>query len=57
MVSAIAPPPALAYGELRVGDTIVAVNEWPAYGHVETTARLKELKGRVCLKVIREPWR
>ena len=53
-VTQIAPPPALAHGTLRVGDTILSVNEWPATGHSETTARLKRLQGRLRLRVVRE---
>ena len=53
IVAEIAPPPALAHGQLFVGDVIRSVNEWSAAGHAETTARLKKLQGRVRLKIVR----
>ena len=50
-ITAIAPPPALAHGTLRVGDVIVAINDWSANGHSETTARLKRLQGRLRIRL------
>ena len=52
-VAEVAPPPALAHGKLFVGDVIIAVNEWTAEGHSETTAQLKRLRGRLRLRVVR----
>ena len=55
-VTAVAPD-AKAHGILRRGDRIKFVNEWAADGHVETTQRLKGLKGRIRLTVVRQDTR
>ena len=44
---------ALAHGKLRAGDQLVTLNGWKTAGHVETTRRLKKLKGTIRLKVAR----
>ena len=54
----IDPPPVLAHGVLRVGDVILSINGWKCdrkafHNHIETTARLKRLQGKVSMKVVR----